>query len=326
MIAAARGTGLRRWLLPMLWIGVTIAIAFTFPFLPWRQAAMEARRASPGWLLAAVLANLAILPLWAQEWRVLVPGVARVTFRRMFEVVAVTAAVLNSVPFLAGEISAVALLMARAGLSRGAALSVLAMDQLLVAFAKASVLIAAALVAPIPGWLRGGVLTLVGILAAMLAGLVPLAHRWRAAQSWLLRAPSRWRIALADLVSWGGHFDALREGPRALQSAAFALMKKLAELAAVIAVQLAFGLAPSVPMALLVLAALALSTMIPIAPANLGVYEATVFGVYRYAGLTAELALGLAVIQHVCFLLPPLATGYLMLSLQQLRLRRLRAS
>ena len=326
MTAAPRGSGMRRWLLPMLWLGMTIAIAATLPFLPWRQAAMEARRASPGWILAAVLANLAILPLWAQEWRLLVPGTARVTVRRMFEVVAMTAAVLNSVPFLAGEISAVALLMARAGLSRGAALSVLAMDQLLVAFAKVAVLIAAALVAPIPGWLRGGVITLIGVLTAMLGGLLPLAHRWRAAQTWLLRTPSRWRIALADLVSWGGHFDALREGRRAWRSAAFALTKKLAELAAVLAVQLAFGLAPSVPTALLVLAALALSTLIPVAPANLGVYEATVFGVYRYSGLTAELALGLALIQHVCFLLPPLATGYLMLSFQQLRLRRLRAS
>ena len=49
----------------------------------------------------------------------------------MFEVVSVTGAVLNTVPFFAGEATAVGLLVARAGLSAGATGSLLAMDQLL---------------------------------------------------------------------------------------------------------------------------------------------------------------------------------------------------
>src|SRR5687767_2756609 len=97
----------------------------------------------------------------------------------MFEVVAVTAAVLHSIPFLAGEVAAVALLVTRAGLSRGAALSVLALDQLLVGFAKLSVLAATALVAPFPSWLRAGVLTLVVGVALLATIMVALAHRWQ---------------------------------------------------------------------------------------------------------------------------------------------------
>jgi uncharacterized membrane protein YbhN (UPF0104 family) len=75
---------------------------------------------------------------------------------------------------------------------------------------------------------------------------------------------------------------------------------------------------PSLSIALLVLAALAVTTLLPIAPANLGVYEATVFATYRFAGASAELALGMAIVQHLCFLLPMLLTGYVTLSVRQL--------
>lgn len=315
----------RSWLLIALWCGVTIALAFALPSLPWQQALTEARRVATGWIGVAILANFVILPLWALEWRILVPGASRVSFATMFEIVAITAAVLNSIPFLAGEISAVALLVRRARLARGAALSVLAMDQLLVAFAKLGVLGAAAIIAPVPGWLRSGVLTLVAVLAGLLFCLLPLAHRWERAQARLLAVPTRARILLADLVSWGHQLDALRDGGRAWRVATLAMAKKLAELSAILAVQMAFGLQPSVSSALLVLAALALSTMVPVAPANLGVYEATTYAVYRYSGVSGETALGLAIVQHLCFLLPSLATGYVMLSLRQLVSRRMRA-
>lgn len=304
---------------------MSIALVFALRSLPWQQAISEARRVQVGWVGVAILANFLILSLWTLEWRILVPGAARVSFGTMFEVVAITAAVLNSIPFLAGEISAIALLVRRAGLSRGAALSVLAMDQLLVAFAKLAVLAAAAAIAPVPTWLRSGVLTLVAVLAGLLLCLLPLAHRWQRVQARLLAVPSRARILLADLVAWGRQFDALRDPHRAWRVAALAIAKKLLELTAILGVQTAFGVSPSLASALLVLAALALSTMIPVAPANLGVYEATTYAVYRFTGLPAETALGLAIVQHLCFLLPSLATGYVTLSLRQLLPRRMRA-
>ena len=56
----------------------------------------------------------------------------------------------------------------------------------------------------------------------------------------------------------------------------------------------------------------------PIAPGNLGVYEATVYAVYRFFGVTPELALALAVVQHLSFLVPSILPGYLTLTLRQL--------
>jgi uncharacterized protein (TIRG00374 family) len=321
---AARGA--RGWLLPVLWLALTVALLFTLPALPWQRTLAQFRQVEPAWIAVAVMAYFAILPLWTLEWRLLVPGAARVSFGRMFEIVSITATVLNSIPFLAGEASAVALLIARGGMSRGAALSVVAMDQLFVGLAKVSMLALAAAYAPIPDWLRGGFLSLGLLVAALALVLVPLAHRWTAIRDALLGKASALRSRLARLASWGTHLDVLRNGTSLWRVALLALAKKTAELGGVVAIQLAFGVDPSLGAALLVLAALAITTLVPVAPANLGVYEATVFGAYRYLGVPAEVALGIAVVQHVCFLLPALGTGYITLTLRQLQPRRLPVS
>lgn len=309
------------WLLPVIWAGLTIALFFAIRSLPWHRALVELAHIEYAWVAIAIFCNLVILPLWAAEWRYLVP-VVRVGFARMFEIVAITASVLNSVPFLAGEASAVALLIGRGGLTRGAALSVLAMDQLLVAFAKLATLALAAWLAPIPAWLRQGLVTLVLVFAAMLLVLLVLAHRWQSLRDRLLARTTPLRTRIARLAEWGDHLDVLRAPGRISRATGIALTKKAAELAAIVAVQVAFGLDASLPAAALVLAGLALSTLVPVAPANLGIYEATVFTIYRYLGVPAETAIGLAIVQHLCFLLPSLATGYFTLTLRQLRTAR----
>lgn len=316
MTSATAAQPARRWLLPIIWAALTIALAIALPRLPWDRTVQELSRVAPGWVITALALTFLILPLWALEWTVIAPRI-RVAFRRMFEIVALTAAVLNSVPMLAGEISAVALLMTRAGLSRGAALSVLAMDQLLVAFAKAGVLALAASLSPLPTWIRGGLLSLVAVFVIAFAALMLLAHRWEHIAR-ALPSTSGPGGLLGAAVRWGEHLETLRDARRTATVALLAAAKKFAEILAVIAVQLAFGLEPSFVDAVVVVAALALSTLIPIAPANLGVYEATVYGVYRFLGVPAETALGLALVQHLCVLLPALAPGYLMLTLRQL--------
>jgi uncharacterized membrane protein YbhN (UPF0104 family) len=89
--------------------------------------------------------------------------------------------------------------------------------------------------------------------------------------------------------------------------------------AAVLAVQQSFGVALPWWSAVLVVAALSLSTMLPLAPANLGVFEATAFVVYRELGVSDQRALGLALVQHACFLAPMIVTGYALLTARQLR-------
>jgi uncharacterized membrane protein YbhN (UPF0104 family) len=313
----------RRRLL-LVWIALTVVLVVTIRDLPWRGALEQARQVQLPWLATAIAANSLIIPLWALEWRLLVPITFRVAYDRMFEVVSVTAAVLNSVPFFAGEASGVALLITRAGLPRGAALSVLALDQLLVGFAKLAVIAAAAAFVPLPGWFRAGILSLVAGVLLLLGVLVPLAHRWSSLRDRVRAQPSKLRNLAARAIAWGAHLEALRDVGRVWRLASLALAKKGAELAGILAIQMAFGLEPSVAGALLVLAALAITTLLPVLPANLGVYEATAFAAYRFLGVPAESAMGMAIVQHLAFLLPALATGYTTLTLQQLLPRRTR--
>lgn len=309
----------RPWLIGGLWLALTVALAFAVASLSWREIVQRLTQVHLPWVVAAISANFVILPLWAAEWQLLVPAAFRVAYGRMFEIVAITASVLNAVPFFAGEASAVGLLVARGRLTRSAAGSVLALDQLLVAFAKLVTLAAAMSFVPLPGWLRAGVLSLIVGFALLLATLLVLAHSWEKLQGWLSRRAGRARALIASIVAWGRHLDALRETRRAAPALVLSLLKKTAEVAAILATQMAFGLEPSLAAAVLIVASLAVTTLLPVSPANLGVYEATVFAAYRYVGVPADAAVGLALVQHACFLMPSILTGYGVATLAQSR-------
>jgi uncharacterized protein (TIRG00374 family) len=300
------------------WVVVTTAVVLAARGLPWQQTLMTIRQVSAPWIAIAITMNAVPLLLWAAEWRLLLPNGSHVSYSRMFEVVSLTATVLNTIPFFAGEASAVTLLVVRGGLSAGAAAGVLALDQLLVGIGKLAVVSLAAAMAPMPAWLRAGILTLAVAVSSLAVVLAFLAHR---------AAPSRQNAPddrndnrlRRTIVGLGRHLDALRSVDRATRAVGLSLAKKAAELAAIVAIQIAFGMTPSLGTGLLVLAALSLSTLLPVTPANLGVYEASVFAVYRYTGVPADAALAMAIAQHICFLLPSIGVGYITLTVRQLR-------
>jgi uncharacterized protein (TIRG00374 family) len=304
-----------------LWALLTIALFFAGRDLPWANALSALRSMSPSYFVVAVAFNFAILPLWMLEWTLLKPRSVPVSHGRMFGVVTLTASIHNAIPFLAGEAAAIGLLIA-SGLQRGAALSVLAMDQLLVGVAKLAVLATAALLAPIPSWLSAGILSLVAGVLVLFLVLLLLAHFGPVISSQLRETHTRGREFMAKLTGLGAHLAALREPSLALRVFGLAFLKKAFELAAIVAIQAAFGIDPSFAGAVLVLAALAVTTSLPVAPANLGVYEATVFATYRYLGIDDEAALAMAIVQHLAFLLPMIGTGYVALTLRQLRAPR----
>jgi uncharacterized protein (TIRG00374 family) len=83
---------------------------------------------------------------------------------------------------------------------------------------------------------------------------------------------------------------------------ALALLMKVAEATGIVAVQTSLSVELPVAATLVVLASVSLATMIPLAPANLGVYEGSAFLAYRWAGVDGESALALAVLQHLALL------------------------
>jgi hypothetical protein len=284
------------------WLALFVAIALVTIALRRMDVARawsELSAVRPGWLGAALLCYFAILPLWAVQWHLLAPFAPGRPLARMFAVVSMTSTVLNTTPLLVGEATGVVLLVTLGGLSRAAALSVLAMDQLLVGIAKLIVLGTAALLVALPRWMPGTVAPLAMGVAALLALLSIAAWRHTQLARWAARVAAP---RLGDgLASLGEALAPLRSPARGGGSLLLALAKKSAEIAAILCIQRAFGVSLPMASAVVVLACLNLATLVPVVPGNVGVYEAAVVVAYSWFGLPAEQALGIAVVQHVCY-------------------------
>jgi uncharacterized membrane protein YbhN (UPF0104 family) len=285
-----------RWVaLPAL----ALLVAYVVRELDLSRAWAELGPLRARWLVAAAACYFAILPLWAVQWQLLAPIDGARSGRSMFAIVALTSTVLNTTPLLVGEATGIVLLVARGGLSRAAALSVLAMDQLLVGLAKITVLATAALLLTLPQWMSGAVLPLAGGVAALLVLLTVAAWRHSDLSRW---AEQRFTPWLGSGVSSVGEALAPLRSPRRGGSAlVLAFAKKALEVIAILCIQRAFGISLPVASGVLILACLNLATLLPVVPGNLGVYEAVVVLAYTRLGVPAEQALSVAVVQHLCY-------------------------
>jgi len=276
----------RRFAVVGAWIVATVLVVLCARTIDWSHAGAVFAAANPWWLIPALAANAAVLVCWAGFWRALVPhGEPRVTLRRMFEIVSTASSLMNTVPFGGGHAASVALLNRRAGLSMRGALAVLALDQLGEGLIKVTIFLGVAAMDPLPTWMRAGVATASIGVAVWLVALLVMSRRAR-------------------------ELSLLKDAGRSLSAFAYIAAMKGIELLAIVAVQRAFGVTISPGGTLLVLAALILATMLPVAPGNLGTYEAAVFLAYRYLGLGPAQALSLAIVQHLAFLLPAVGVGY----------------
>jgi uncharacterized membrane protein YbhN (UPF0104 family) len=93
----------------------------------------------------------------------------------------------------------------------------------------------------------------------------------------------------------------------------------VAEGAGLLAVQAAFGVELSIGSTALVLAAVILGSILPVAPGNMGTYEAGAFIAYRHLGIEPSTATMLAIASHLCFMIPSVGVGYLMGSARWMR-------
>ena len=285
----------------VLWAGrivalvvLTAVIAVSLRNVDWTRTAIALRDGHWPWLAAAIVANTLILACWAAYWRVLRPaGESPVSLARMFEVAAMSSSLMNTLPFGGGHASSVLLLIRRADTTQRGALSTLALDQLGEGIVKVFILLIVGLVVALPTWMRAALTTVSFVVGA-------------------------WLVVLAIASRWSRELEILRSVRRSIAALACVAAMKGMELLAIACVQNAYGVNVSAGRTLLVLATVILATMVPISPGNLGTYEASVFLTYRYLGVAPELALSLAIVQHVCFMLPAVGVGYFFISTQAL--------
>ena len=320
--APKAGRWRRRLSWTVAWLVMTGLVVLALRTMSWARVWTELRHVRVPWLMLALLANTLIIVCWTALWRTFVPDDRRVRFSTMFGINAITAALMNTTPLLVGHASGMAMLVKRAGLEPSGALGVLALDQLAEGVAKVLTFLLAALLLPLPTWMRNGVIGVAAAVGALLVVLLVLAHLHRPerddtpAQVTAWQGPPGWRRrAWMFMQRWARQLDTLRDWRKAGMALLFAVAMKSCEALGIFAVQRSLGVHLPLETLPVVLATVMLATMIPLSPGNLGPYEAATLFAYRYLGVPAEQALSLGLIQHLAFLAPMLGVGYSMMSL-----------
>ncbi|MGE0230430.1 MAG: lysylphosphatidylglycerol synthase transmembrane domain-containing protein [Flavobacteriaceae bacterium] len=310
-VPPARGGPWRR--IPVqsiLLVLLSVALIAALPFVPWREFWSALIGCDPLWLSLAVLATLALYPLWTWQWQLLALPYQRIEFARMLVIVSISAAAKAALSGIGGTVSALALLTNRAGLPPLAAGSFLALDQLFVGLSKLAILAVALAIAPIPPEALAAGGALAALIVLLLLALTTLAHPPRLVR----RAAAAERGMLARLTRFllkiSSSLDAMRDIRLAVLALVLALAKKALEVAGAIAVQIACGIEPSLAAAILAIAAVSVTTTLPVVPGNIGTYPLTVYLVYEAAGIPTAQGLAAGLLQHACVIVPALLAGY----------------
>lgn len=308
-----------RWLHWVAWLGATALLVYLVRSADPARAWQLARGVEPLWLLGALASNLLILPCWAQQWRMLLPPACPVPLARMLPIVSVMSFLGNTVP-ASGHVSVVVMLAREPGVTHASALSTLSLDQLVEGITKISVLMLASQLLSLPDWMRRATQGLALVVGVLMIVLLLAAHRQADMIQWGMRnrGPSRLNRSIAFVTRWSHGLESLRDPRRFAVALGCAFASKASETLGIIAVQHAFGIVLSPAVAVMVLGAVLIGSILPATPANIGTYEAAVVAAYRHAGVAPETALALAVVQHLCVLLSTAGVGYLVFTARRL--------
>ena len=209
---AATGAWCRRHFAPIYMLFMLIlmcALAWQLRTLPWREAFNSMRSAKLPALLLGICGELAVIPLWALQWCFLAPATHPVRVIVMAEIVTISSAIQNTVPFFGGPLSAGVLLRIRAGFANGAVLSLLAMDQLATGIGKAAAIAAALIAAPLPPIVHSAAMFLItGVLALFLV-LLTMTHASEKIRRLSLSLSKRWRRIFVSVAEWAAFLEPL---------------------------------------------------------------------------------------------------------------------
>ena len=274
------------------------------------RAWIEFSRADPFWLFAAVFFNACILGVWSSLWYLLLPEKYSVPFSRIFQANSYMSTSCNTIPFPGGHAVGVVALARRAEVGHSVALSVLALDQLMEGFAKTFVLTLVVIFVPLPEPVGQAILIFVVVIGFFASIMFYLAHKQPRVKEGTISFIDKIRKFVSR---WSAHLKILRDVRIFSFGLLLALLMMFVQTLGIWAVQKSLGLDLPFWAPILVMGALNLVTVLPITPGNFGIYEGTAFLAYQFYGLSSELALSLAFLQHLCFLIPMVGSGYLVL-------------
>jgi hypothetical protein len=242
----------------------------------------------------------------------LIPKKKSISFVRVFQANSFMSISCNTIPFPGGHAVGVMALARCTKVGHTVALSVLALDQLMEGFAKIFVLTLVAIFVPLPELMGQAILVFITAIVCFASIMFYFAHKKPEAREGQEAVSVTGKVR-AFVSRWSAHLEVLRDIRIFSLGLLLALLMMFTQTLGIWAVQKSLNLDLPVWAPILVMGALNLATVLPITPGNFGIYEGTAFLVYQFCGLSPELALSLALLQHFCFLVPMVGAGYLVL-------------
>lgn len=232
-------------------------------------------------------------------------------FKDLFSVICIWLGATNFFPFLGGEALTVYLMGSRMGVGKTRTLSILTLEQVADGISILGMILLLSFFATIPHWMKGGIQFFIFLVLTASIVLLLLARRFSEEPAGTLREQKGLLNKLGFLIaSWAFHLKVLRNIKQSLLVVFFSVTTRLVEYLSLWAVGQAFGIAVPWWTPLLALAAVNIAVMVPVAPANLGVFEAAVLFIYQSLGVAAAPALGVALAYHAISVLPLILLGY----------------
>jgi glycosyltransferase 2 family protein len=295
----------------------------------------EVAAADPRYLLPAAVCTMTGYLLRSLRWQIILHPLYRVPYRAVFSVLMLGFATNNILPARLGEVVRAYLLGSRAGVPRSLSLATIVVERVFDGLTLLLLMAVALQVAPVPlenDRLRLVEVASVGIFAGAVVGLVGLLilqKRAVALIGWLAR-PLPARVAgrlttMADTFITG--LGCLRHPGVVLRAGLCSLLVWGAEAASYAWVAAAFnlGLAPAqqVSAILFLVVFVNLGIMIPSAPGYIGTFQFFARLALTAFAVSAERAVGLAVVSHGMQYVLVTGIGLVLLWRQHLSLGRL---
>lgn len=309
--------------LVFIWVIVAYFLYEFFKTVDFDRFWKEIENASAGWLVIAFIFNFSILIVWTSLWSVLIPGNIFVSFSKLFQANTFMSTSCNTLPFPGGHAVGLVLLAKVAEIKHSVALSILALDQMMEGIVKVVVLTLAANFSPLPEKMQQGIQFFIVLIVIFTGFMFYAAHKVPNLNISDREKSSSLIFKFKEFLSqWAGHLELLKNHKIFSKGLFLALMMMALQTMGIWATQMSLGQELPFWATILVMAALNLATIFPLTPGNFGIYEATAFLIYKFSGLSPEIALSLAFLQHVCFLVPMAGTGWLVLLFQSLSTMR----
>jgi len=262
------------------------------------------------YLMLAILILLFSLLIKAYQWQFFMPKKQAIPFRYMLEIISVMFMMANSIPW--GQAFTIYHMGHLRKVGKVIAISVMTLDQVITGFAKLAMLIFVTIFASIPFWAKNGILLAVVLIGTFSFILIYISYKHRDFQE--KEQPIKyfsWKMISYHVSKWAHYLHVLRDYKLTLSTFFLAFCLKLCEVAAIYLVQRGFGIDLPLWTSFLLMITINLATMFPITPGNIGVFEATVFIIYKYLGIDPNQAMTLALFHHIVYLIPMVIPGYI---------------